>query len=237
MTAVSPLAPPQLTFEPVKLRHTVQHQIYAALRQALMSGRFEPGQVLTIDALSRSFGVSHMPVREALRRLAAENALEQTVNGSQRVPTVTRQRLDDLFDARIALETLATRRAAPKMDAAQLNALRAAVTAHATVTAEEGIEALLERNHAVHFIVYRASGSDVLPDLIEALWLRFGPYMRMVSQALAPELSANGAANLSGHHHDLLAALLDGDGAAAAAAVEADITTTCRTIRDLIGPS
>ncbi|TIX54354.1 MAG: GntR family transcriptional regulator, partial [Mesorhizobium sp.] len=85
-----------LGFEPVSGRVTVQDGVYQQLRHALMVGSFDPAQVLTIASLAEAFGTSNMPVREALRRLAAENALEISQNGSACVPIVTRARLDDL---------------------------------------------------------------------------------------------------------------------------------------------
>src|SRR5271155_5767889 len=97
-----------LGLEPILSRLTIQDSVHQQLRHALMIGRFDPGQVMTIASLADSFGTSHMPVREALRRLAAENALEIAPNGSARVPFVTRGRLDDLCRARIAVEGLAT---------------------------------------------------------------------------------------------------------------------------------
>ena len=48
---------------PILARHTVQDGVYRQLRQALMAGRYDPGQRLTISLLADAFGVSHMPLR------------------------------------------------------------------------------------------------------------------------------------------------------------------------------
>ena len=50
--------------------------VYRHLRERLIAGQFSPGERLTLDAVARALGTSHMPVREAIRRLAAERALE-----------------------------------------------------------------------------------------------------------------------------------------------------------------
>ena len=81
-----------MNFGPVSSRTTIQDGVYQQLRQALMNGQFNPAQSLTIAGLAETFGTSNMPVREALRRLAAENALEIASNGSARVPVVTAAR-------------------------------------------------------------------------------------------------------------------------------------------------
>jgi len=213
-------------FSPLKSRVTVQEHVFRELRKVLMAGAFDPEQVLTITALAKSFGVSHMPVREALRRLAAENALEQMSSGSLRVPAVSHERLDDLVEARLALEPLATERAASAFTPERLEALREAVAAHENVTAADGVERLLECNREVHFLVYTTYRSAVIPELIEALWLRFGPYLKMLSRAIGPRLGEPGFNNGAGHHRALLAALEAGDARAARAAMEADIRTT-----------
>ena len=65
-------------------------RVYARLRAQLMSGVFEPGQVVSIRGLAERLGTSTMPVREALHRLIADNALEARANRTIVVPVVTR---------------------------------------------------------------------------------------------------------------------------------------------------
>src|SRR6218665_2863272 len=89
-------------------RGTLQEVIYGELRLALMKGRFDPGQAMTVHALAEAFGESTMPVREALRQLVAENGLSAQPNSTIQVPAVTEARLRDLCTARLALEGLAT---------------------------------------------------------------------------------------------------------------------------------
>ncbi len=67
-------------------QETRREQVYREVRRALMGGSFEPGQKITVTSLAIALGVSAMPVREALRRLAAERALEMQPNRSVRVP-------------------------------------------------------------------------------------------------------------------------------------------------------
>ena len=56
-------------------RNTLNEEVYEQLKQALMTGRIAPGATMTIRSLAASFGISPMPVREALRRLVAEHVL------------------------------------------------------------------------------------------------------------------------------------------------------------------
>lgn len=221
---------------PVRERQTVQEGVYRQLRHTLMTGRYDPAQRLTIPTLAESFGTSHMPVREALRRLTAENALVQAANGSVFVPDVTRERLDDLCRARIALEGMAAELATPRITPAALRQLDALRVAHEEAGVEEGIYTSLARNQEFHFRIYRLSGSEVLPQLIEALWLRFGPYMRMLSHHLAPVLGTADFRNGAENHRAMMDAFARGDAAAARRAIEADIGATQALLHELVSP-
>src|SRR6202163_1099104 len=105
-------------------RETVQDRVYSALRDKLMRGAFEPGQKLKIAELASAFGTSAMPVREALNRLAAERAIESMRNRSVRVPALSQDCLQDLMEARYAVEGLAVSRAASNMTTETLTKLR-----------------------------------------------------------------------------------------------------------------
>jgi len=219
--------------EPILSRLTVQDGVHQQLRHALMTGRFDPGQVMTIASLAEAFGTSHMPVREALRRLGAENAVEIAPNGSARVPIVTRARLDDLCRARIAIEGLATELGAARVTAADIEQLHAAVLEQERIARHSSPYDMLDKNRQFHFTIYRASASDVLIQLIETLWLRFGPYMRRLSDHVEPMLRAGTLAPYTGHHHAIIAALRQGDAARAREEMIADIRTTQDLLRTL----
>lgn len=197
-----------------------------------MVGSFDPGQVLTIASLAEAFGTSNMPVREALRRLAAENALEISQNGSARVPVVTQARLDDLCRARVAVEGLATELGGPRLTATEIATLQRITDDQQAIGRDGSIYELIAQNQQFHFTIYRAAGSDVLFQLIETLWLRFGPYMRLLSNHVAPLMHA-GRMEPSGRHVAIIAALKDKDFARARDEVVADITTTQATLRTI----
>ena len=225
---------------PVVQRSTVQDGVYQQLRGALMAGGFDPGQTLTIASLADSFGTSNMPVREALRRLAAENALEIAQNGSARVPMVTVARLDDLCRARVAVEGLAAELGAPRLTASDIARLEQIVSEQQSILRDRSIYELMAKNYDFHFTLYRASGSEVLLQLIESLWLRFGPYMRMLQTAVEPRMRS-GEIEPTGQHAAVVTALRRGDFEAVTAAVVRDITWNGEILRgycpDFDGPS
>jgi DNA-binding GntR family transcriptional regulator len=210
---------------------TVQDSVYEQLRHALMWGMFEPSQVTTIASLAAEFGTSHMPVREALRRLAAENGLEIARNGSARVPPVSRERLDDLCLARVTLESLATELATPRMKRADIARCLALAEEHEALGKSGKIYDMLRKNQEFHFSIYELSGSDVLPQLIETLWLRFGPYMRMLSDLVARQLEAGVIHPYSTYHYEMIDAFRAGEAKQAGALMVKDIEATQRLLQ------
>ena len=199
-------------------RDTVQQQIYLALRDKLMRGGFEPGQKLKVVDLAEAFGASAMPVREALSRLTAERGLDSLPNKTVRVPTLSLERLEDLRQARFAVEGLAVARAAANMTPEIATRLKALIAGQIETDEEHFSEASAEQNRAFHFTIYEQSGSTVLLPIIESLWLQFGPYLRDASERFDGR-DGRGA----NFHIALVEALARGDGDAARAALEADI--------------
>ena len=199
-------------------RETVQDRVYSVLRDRLMRGGFEPGQKLKLAQLAAALGTSAMPVREALNRLAAERAIESMPNRSVRVPSLSRESLRDLMEARFAIEGLAVARAATNMDETTLATLREFIAAQRQTDAQHVSEASAEQNRAFHFTIYRKSGSAVLLPIIESLWLQFGPYLRVASERFDGREGRG-----TNFHLEIVAALARRDGKAARSALESDI--------------
>ncbi len=92
--------------------HTLGEQVYRELRDMLISGRLAPGERTTLRGLSAALGTSQMPVRDALRQLLVDQAIELLPNRVFRVPIMTRTRFVELREIRLRLEGLAVERAA-----------------------------------------------------------------------------------------------------------------------------
>jgi DNA-binding GntR family transcriptional regulator len=223
----------QPALKKVSARVTVQDSVYEQLRNALTWGMFEPNQVTTIASLSAEFGTSHMPVREALRRLAAEKGLEIAHNGSARVPPVSRERLDDLCRTRVTLEGLATELATPRMTQQDIEECLALAKEHEQLGREGKIYEMLRKNQEFHFAIYDRSGSEVLPELISTLWLRFGPYMRLLSDLVARQLDEGVIHPYSTFHYSIIDAFREQDAAKAGEMMVRDIEATRKLLQNL----
>ena len=231
MTEQHPTAASGLS--PVERRSTVSDRVYLQLRAALIVGKFDPGQSLTISALAEAFRTSHMPVREALRRLAAEGAVEVRSTGSAHVPEVTRTALDDICRARIALERLATTRAAELGTSTEVAALERLEAEHRATSHLQDVHQMLEKNHAFHFALYHAARSPVLTQLIDMLWLRYGPFMRMLSEHIAPKLAEGMHETFMQGHRNIVESVRNRDPARAADLVQEDIEKTQALLSEL----
>jgi DNA-binding GntR family transcriptional regulator len=199
-------------------RETVQERVYAILRDKLMRGGFAPGQKLKIAELAGALGTSAMPVRDALNRLAAERAVESLPNRGVRVPALSKDSLQDLRQARFAVEGLAVERAAANISSETLATLRRLIDAQTATDARHVSESSAEQNRAFHFTIYRQSKSTVLLPIIESLWLQCGPYLRIAS-----EMFDGRDGRGIDFHVKIVAALARGDGKAARQALQADI--------------
>src|SRR5262245_60852792 len=118
--------PGELDLEMPKLqRNTLNEEVYEQLKHALMTGRIAPGSTMTIRSLAKSFGISPMPVREALRRLVAEHVLVLLPNRSVSLPIITRERFREITRIRTSLEGLAAEEATPLVGADVLRRMAA----------------------------------------------------------------------------------------------------------------
>ena len=198
--------------------------VYRQLRDQVLFGEFEPGQPITIKGLTDALDAGMTPVREALRRLTAAGALAFLGNRRIVVPQLDLQALGELSMARIALEPELARRAANQATAADVDGL-AETDARLDAAIKRGdVRQYLVENHRFHSELYALAQSPILTDLVEQLWLRFGPSLRVVCGQF-------GTRNLPDRHKDVLAALTAQDAVAAAAAMEADVAQGMEQIR------
>ena len=90
------------------------------LRSAILGGRFEPGAPLRQDELARHFGVSHIPIREALRRLEAEGLVAIRPRRGAIVADLSAREIQELNEMRVSLECLALCLAIPRITKEEL---------------------------------------------------------------------------------------------------------------------
>ncbi len=208
-------------------RSTMQDQVYRQLCELILNGEIAPGQLVTIQALAHAFGVSAMPVREALQRLSAARVLTVISGRSIGVPPLSRDRLSDLRRVRVEVESIAAMWAAPTLKDAELQRLEECVAAMEEAVRLGQNKQYLRWNRAFHFGIYSAARSEALLAIIETLWLQISPYFHL--------LHASGNYLMANRQHELM---LDGlrarDGAAVAGALRDDIEAAYQVLASLL---
>ncbi len=207
---------------PTSTNRPLNDQVHQQLRWRLTCGHYRPGQALSIRSLTEEFGTSMMPIREALKRLAAERALEVTPNRAFRVPRLDTDRIVGLFAIRKTLESMATRLAATHLNKRQIAALAQAEWAMRDAIARNDPTAYFVANYTFHFTIYSASANDDLVALIEGIWVLTGP-------GLASTIEAKGfTEEWKLFHIDAVNAFRAANVDAACAAIETDIEWAMR---------
>jgi DNA-binding GntR family transcriptional regulator len=195
---------------------TRHESVYRRLRERILFGGFLPGGAVTLRGLAEELGVSSMPVREAVRRLIAERALDMQDNRRVLVPPMTRAKFEQVLFARRTLEPELAARALPRLTATDIEAIAAIDETIDQAVREDDVEGYMRGNFRFHFTIYEHAGAETLVALVESIWLQFGPFMRMAYDRV-------GASKLEDHHQAALEAMRRGDEAALRAALVADI--------------
>ncbi|MDR3100055.1 MAG: GntR family transcriptional regulator [Paraburkholderia sp.] len=210
-------------------RQTLSRDVYAQLRELLITGQMMPGEQISLRNIAAALGVSVMPVREAVHRLVAEQALELTPNRALRVPTMSISQFGEITQIRVNVEGLATAQAAARIEAdglARLQALHERFAAEMEKAKPDGAR-VIAMNQAFHFAIYEAARMPMLLQMIETLWLRIGPILNHDLRSGSKRVGERVAVK---HHDNLLDALRKGDSDAACAALRGDIESAAAYI-------
>jgi len=182
-----------MSTQPLQIE-TVVDRVYGEVRRRIVEGELGRGTKLRQEALAEALGVSRTPLREALRRLAAEGLVEFHPNRGATVATLTAKDVRAAYEARLAFEPGAARLAAVRRPVAQIAALRAALADQRASTA---IPAAYAASRAFHLALAHASENEYLIRLAEALW---GPGLaQAIYELQAVRLPARLATDLAEH--------------------------------------
>ncbi|RMD88979.1 MAG: GntR family transcriptional regulator [Alphaproteobacteria bacterium] len=201
---------------------TTEHEaILQALREMILFGDLAPGEAVTVAGLAARCQAGTMPVREAVRRLDSEGALERMGNRRVRVPPMTGARLGQIRLARAAIEPELARRAVERAQAQGRESTLAAelkrLDTQLDLAIESGdIRGYLRFNFKFHFGLYGAAEAEVLERIALSLWLQVAPSLRIMC-------GRYGTGNLPDLHEQVIAAARAGDAEDAARAVAEDI--------------
>ncbi len=211
--------------------HQQLHQVVSErLRAAILAGQFKPGQWIRQKKIAEELGVSQMPVREALKELAAEGLIEHIPYRGVRVVEFTSEDVTDIYAHRASLESRAAGFTAQIITPEQLDNLQQ-IQAQLKINNEPAKIAEYRRlNREFHQKIYRLSSRDYLIRILDQMWATF-PTMLIgnFSQTSQMPIIARKVTDID-EHVLILAALENHDAVATEVAVKNHITSVCQDL-------
>ncbi|RMI06475.1 GntR family transcriptional regulator (plasmid) [Sinorhizobium meliloti] len=199
---------------------TLEHEnlnsaVYGALCDALMQGRFQPGDRLKIRDLAEQFGTSVTPIRDAILRLANDEAITFRSPRDIRIPGLSETRYREIRAIRVRLEGLAAETAAQVATSKDIEALERILRENElAIEAGDRLKGT-QLNQAFHFMLPQIAGLPVLNGILRRLWLQMGPHIS--------DVYIEGGRAMIDHHYPVVEALKRHDSAAASMAIVDDI--------------
>lgn len=145
-----------------------------SLRADILHGKLKSKQALRQDEIAAVFGVSKIPVREALFQLKAEGLVTFAPNRGAVVSELSPAEVDEIYTMRIALETVALRRAIPHLTVARL---AQAETILQTIDQEKNAARWGELNWEFHATLYEAANLPRLLEQVKILHIQVARYL------------------------------------------------------------
>jgi DNA-binding GntR family transcriptional regulator len=190
-----------------------------ALREAIQRGDLADGAVLNQAAIAVHFGVSRVPIREAMRQLQAEGLIETRAHRLAIVRGLDLERLIEVYELRALLEGFLVERAVPGIDEERLRELR---TIEHEMREEDDHVRWLELNARFHRLLYEPSGRVTTLELIDQLRARAERYVRLWSRGSGIHRPVEAGSE----HARILELVARGDGPGARQAIEQHVAHT-----------
>lgn len=208
--------------EPVAVFVTKSDYAYTRIREAILSGEYEPGTVLHQSMLAKTIGISTTPLREAMRRLSTEGLVELEGHRDARVSTLTAEEARDLLEVRRSLDPLAASLAAERRTRDDIGRMRESLKSVKPLPSNPSVHDLVT-HRAFHTAVYESSHNELLVSSLNGLWDKADRYRRMGLEVVRAQHELE---QKDREHHELFDAIVRGDAADASAVMLQHINTS-----------
>lgn len=165
---------------------TKSASIYYELKRRILEGKLEPGTHLVIKQIATEYGISDIPVREALKELNAEGLVETIPHVGSRVKGFSTKNVKDMLEMRECLEPFAAELAVINADDLTIKQLENYCIAAETAIKAKDIQKYSECNKAFHRLIIEAGGNQLLTNTILEM-IESEKRMRMVFE-MFPEI-------------------------------------------------
>jgi DNA-binding GntR family transcriptional regulator len=209
-------------------RRITADYVAEALRDAILTGRLPDGAVLKQAAIAEHLGVSRVPVREAMRELQAEGLVQTQAHHIAVVPSLSLQRIGELYEYRALIEAHMAERAVPRLDKADVKALKAK---NKEMAATADHSRWLQLNAEFHEIILAKGGDETGLELVRQLRTKAERYVRMWSRGQGVRRPKE----VRREHAAIIADIEAGDATAVAEAIRDHILHTGERLMGLQG--
>lgn len=200
--------------------NTVVDYTIEAMRDAIISGAFAPGQRLIVADITKMFSVSAGPVREAIRRLTGEGLVEIEPHRGASVRKYSKQELQEIHQIRAVIEGMAAALAAQNSQDPELRAEMEDIRGEMDRSAaSEDISRYLANNQKFHDLILRMANNQLARQLAKTLVLPLYQF-RLPHRMTVEDLHASYA-----YHQRIIAAILNGKAEAAERAMREHISS------------
>ena len=155
---------------PIRKAPTAQESVLAALRDDIVSGRLTPGSQIVQDDLAREYGVSRVPLREALKILEGEGQVTYYPHRGYFVTELSVSDLLELYRIRFLLEGEAIQRAIVEVDDDDVTYIAGLLEEVESAGESGDTSALTSANRAFHFAIFELASQPRLTRMIRVLW-------------------------------------------------------------------
>lgn len=197
-------------------------RVYEQISADIISGTIEPGSALAQETVAAQYGVSRTPVRDALTQLTLEGLTTLVPGKGYIVNQLDEREIENVYEVRYALESLAVQRAAGAYTPQQLVRLKGLIDETEIVDPADSAE-LFRLGRAFHLALVEPSGNDYLRGVITSIWNHPIQHRITLTYRQGPEHQAK----VIHDHRRILQALKDQD---IARAVE--VLAHCHDVRD-----
>jgi DNA-binding GntR family transcriptional regulator len=197
-------------------RTVLREQVKELLLERILSGELAPGERLVETRIAQELGTSQAPVREALRDLELLRLVESQPFRGARVRAVTPEELAEIYPVRAALEEVAARETAARLDSGTDARLEAEVEAMRRAAAAGNSHDQAEHDVQFHRLIVEASGNRTLLEV----WTSLRVEARTLMTLLKTDLDLRELAEM---HQAVLDALRSGDADVAGRVVRAHV--------------
>lgn len=149
---------------------TAQQAVAEALRQDITTGKLPPGSWIVQESVAEQFGVSRIPIREALKTLEAEEYITYVPHSGYRVTKLSLAELTEVFRLRDILEEELIRDAMPTMTDAVVDEMRSCMAEMDRAAAEADLVAVGIANRRFHYLSFDTSEMARTKRIVNQLW-------------------------------------------------------------------